>query len=83
MVLDKVDTRDIRPPVCVHNDEVIVPPILRVLAQPIREAASLVLAEEAVHSGHLVVGGVQVKLHHIRLDCSSVPGTILGVRNET
>ena len=83
MVLDKVDTRYIRPPVSVYNDEVIVPAILRVLAQPIREAASLVLAEEAVHPGHLVVGGVQVKLHHIRLDCSSVPGTILGVRNET
>ena len=83
MVLDKVDARDVRPSVRVHNDEVIVAAILRVLAQPVREAAALVLAEKAVHPGHLVVGGVQVKLHYIRLYCSSIPRTILRVRNET
>ena len=73
MVLDKVYAGDVRPPVRVHDDEVIVAAVLRVLAQPVREAAALVLAEEAVHPGHLVVGGVKEKLHHIRLHCSSAP----------
>ena len=73
MVLDEVNAGDIRPSVRVHHDEVIVAAILRVCAQTVSKAAALVLTEEAVHPGHLVVGGVQVKLHHIRLHHSSAP----------
>ena len=82
-MFDEVDAGDICPPVRVHDDEVVVSAVLCILAQPVREAAALVLAEEAVRTGQLVVGGVQVKLHHVCLDCASVPGSILGVRHET
>ena len=78
-MFDEVNAGHVRPPVRVHQDEVIVPPVLSVRAQTVRKSASLVLAEEAVHAGHLVVGRVQVELHHICLDCSPWPRAVLRV----
>ena len=73
--LDEVHAGDVRLPVRVHDDDVVVLAPALVGAQPVREAAVLVLAEEAVDPGDLVVGGVEEELQHVGLNQADSWGT--------
>ena len=65
--LDKVHAGDVCLPVGVHDDDVVVLAPALVRTEPVRKAAVLVLAEEAVHSRDLVVGRVEEELQYVRL----------------
>ena len=73
--LDEVHAGDVRLPVRVHDDDVVVLAPALVGAQPVREAAVLVLAEEAVDPGDLVVGSVEEELQHVGLNQADSWGT--------
>ena len=73
--LDEVHAGDVRLSVRVHDDDVVVLAPALVGAQPVREAAVLVLAEEAVDPGDLVVGGVEEELRHVGLNQADSWGT--------
>ena len=73
--LDEVHAGDVRLPVRVHDDDVVVLAPALVGAQPVGEAAVLVLAEEAVDPGDLVVGSVEEELQHVGLNQADSWGT--------
>ena len=72
---DEVHAGDVRLPVRVHDDDVVVLAPALVCAQPVREAAVLVVAEEAVDPGDLVVGSVEEELQHVSLQQADSRGT--------
>ena len=73
--LDEVHAGDVRLPVRVHDDDVVVLAPALVGAESVREAAVLVLAEEAVDPGDLVVGSVEEELQHVGLNQADSWGT--------
>ena len=73
--LDEVHAGDVRLPVRVHDDDVVVLAPALVGAESVRETAVLVLAEEAVDPGDLVVGSVEEELQHVGLHQADSRGT--------
>ena len=69
--LHEVHAGHVRLAVAVHDEDVIVSPILGVWTEAVSKATSLVLAQEAVLPADLPVGRVQVELEDVRLHWSS------------
>ena len=75
LVLQEVHAGDVRLPVRVDDDDVVVFPPLSVGTETVSKAAVLVLAEETVDARDEVVGPVQEELQYVRFQWL---GTVAG-----